>query len=102
MIAFAVVLLVVAVVLIMFGLVLYGNGVGEVPDEVGRDVAATRRGVGRISRKELFARLKTSAREMTDANAGRDQRLTATGAFCVMTGLVVTAIAVLAFVAALV
>jgi len=102
MVAFAVVLLLVGVVLVGLGLVLYGNGVGEVPDEVGGDMAATRRGVKRISRKELFSRMKTSFRGMTDAEASRDQRLAATGAFCVMFALILIALAVLAFIAALV
>jgi hypothetical protein len=100
MVAFAVVLLLVAVVLIGLGLVLYGNGVGEIPDDVGGDVSATRRGVGQISRKELFARMRTSVREMTDANASRDRRLAATGAFCVLFGLILVALAVVAFIAA--
>ena len=102
MVAFAMVLLVVAVVVIVLGLVVYGNGVGEVPDDVGRDVSATRRGVGQISRKELFARMKTSFRGMTDAEASRNQRLAATGAFCVLFGLILGVLAVLAFIAALV
>lgn len=102
MITFAAVLLVLAVTMIALGLVLYGNGVGAVPDDVGRDPVATRRGLRRISREELFSRMKTSVRGMTDADASRDQRLTATGSFLVMVGLVVVAIAVLAFVAAFV
>jgi hypothetical protein len=100
MFAFAVVLLLVAAVLLGLGLVLYGNGVGEVPDEVGRDLAATRHGVKRIAARELFARMKTSLKGMTDAQASRDQRLAATGAFCVLLGLILVAIAVVAFIAA--
>ena len=102
MIAFAMVLLVLALVMVVFGLVLYGNGVGAVPDDVGREPAATRRGLTRTSWQELFARMKTSVKGMADAEASRDQKLTATGAFCVMAGLIVFAIAVLAFIAALV
>ena len=102
MIAFAVVLLVGAGVMIALGLILYGNGVGAVPDDVGRDPVAARRGVTGISPKQLFARMKTSLRGMTDAEAGRQQRLTATGAFFVLVGLAVLVIAILAFVAAVV
>ncbi|MGZ6778355.1 MAG: hypothetical protein ACXVGO_05105 [Mycobacterium sp.] len=102
MIAFAVVLLVAAVVMIALGLILYGNGVGAVPDDVGRDPAAARRGLTRVSWKELFGRMKTSIRGMTDAEASRDQKLTAAGSFFVMVGLIVAVIAVLAFVAAFV
>ena len=102
MVAFAMVLVLIAVVCVVLGLVLYGNGTGKVPDEVGQDVSATRRGVRQISRKDLFARMKTSFRGMTDTDATRDQRLAATGAFLVMFGLILIAIAVLAFIAALV
>ena len=100
MITFAVVLLVLAALMIVLGLVLYGNGVGAVPDDVGRDPVATRRGLTRISWKELFGRMKTSIRGMTDAEASRDQKLTAIGSFFVMVGLIVVVIALLAFVAA--
>lgn len=102
MIAFAVVLLVAAVVMIALGLILYGNGVGTVPDDVGGDPVATRRGLRRIPWKELFARMRTSVRGMTDAEASRDQKLTAAGSFFVLIGLVVAVIAVAAFIAALV
>jgi hypothetical protein len=102
MIAFAVVLLLLAVVMIVLGLVLYGNGVGAVPDDVGHEPAATRRGLTRISWKELFAGMKTSIGRMADGEASRDQKLTATGSFCVMVGLIVVAIALVAFIAALV
>ena len=102
MIAFAVVLLVVAAVVIVVGIFLYGNGVGAVPDDLAREPAATRQGLSRISWKDLFARMKTSIKGMTNAEASRDQRLAATGAFCVMIGLVVMAIAVLACIAAVV
>jgi len=102
MIAFAVVLLILAAVLIVFGLVLYGNGVGEVPDDLGREPAATRQGLSRISWKDLFRRMKTSVNGMTNSEASRADKLTATGAFCVMVGLIVLAIALLAFIAALV
>ncbi|ULE35411.1 hypothetical protein [Mycobacterium sp. IDR2000157661] len=101
MTAFAVVLLIVAAVTIVLGLVLYGNGVGAVPDEPLRERAATRQGLSRISWKDLFSQMKTSIKTITDADASRTQRLAATGAFCVMIGLIVVAIAVLAFVAAL-
>jgi hypothetical protein len=101
MVAFAVLLLVLAAVMIVFGLVIYGNGVGAVPDDVGREPAATRRGLTRISWKELFSRMKTSIRGMTDGDASREQKLTATGSFCVMFGLIIVAFALLAFIAAL-
>jgi hypothetical protein len=102
MITFAVVLLILAVVLVALGLVLYGNGVGTVPDDVGREPVATRRGLARISWKDLFARMKTSVRGMLDAEADREQRLTAIGAFFVLVGLVALVLAVLAVIAALV
>ena len=86
MIALAVVLLISAVVMIVLGLILYGNGVGAVPDDVGRDPVAARRGVTRISWSELFARMRTSTRGMTDKEAGREQKLTALGSFLVMVG----------------
>jgi hypothetical protein len=102
MIAFAVVLLIFAAVVIVFGLVLYGNGVGAVPDDLARDPAATRQGLSRISWKDLFARMKTSIKGMTNEEASRAERLTAIGAFCVMVGLIAVAIALLACVAAMV
>ncbi|OBK70306.1 hypothetical protein [Mycobacterium sp. 1274761.0] len=102
MITFAVVLLVLAVVLVGLGLVLYGNGVGTVPDDVGREPVATRRGLTRISWKDLFTRMRTSIRGMTDEEAGRKDKLTAMGAFLVMVGLIVIVLALLAFIAALV
>jgi hypothetical protein len=39
---------------------------------------------------------------MTDADASRDEKLTAAGSFFVLVGLVVLVVAVLAFIAALV
>jgi hypothetical protein len=101
MIALGVVLLIVAAVVIVLGLVLYGNGVGEVPDDIGRKPAATRRGVASISWKDLFARMKTSVKGMTDPEGSRGEKLTATGAFCVLVGLVVVLLAALAFIAGL-
>ncbi len=101
MIALAVVLLIWAVVMIVLGLILYGNGVGAVPDDVGRDPVAARRGVTRISWSELFARMRTSTRGMTDKEAGREQKLTALGSFLVMVGLIVLVLAVLAVIAGL-
>ncbi|KUI11821.1 hypothetical protein AU193_15775 [Mycobacterium sp. GA-1285] len=102
LIAIAVVLVILAAALIVFGMVLYGNGVGAVPDEVGRDPAATRKGLARVSWRNLFARTKTSAKEMLNEETGRPERLTATGAFCVMVGLIALLLALLAFVAAMV
>jgi hypothetical protein len=96
MVTLGVILLIVAAVAIVLGLVLYGNGVGEVPDDIGRNAAATRRGVASVSWKDLFARMKTSVKGMTDPEAGRDQKLTATGAFCVLVGLILVVLAVLA------
>jgi hypothetical protein len=96
-----VVLLILAGAVIVFGLVLYGNGVGAVPDEPAREPAATRRGLSRISWKDLFARMKTSVRDMTNDEAGRDQKLTATGAFSVMVGLILVVIALLALIGGL-
>ncbi|KUH66840.1 hypothetical protein AU184_10580 [Mycolicibacterium novocastrense] len=102
MIAIAVVLLMSAAVFIVFGVVLYGNGVGTVPDEPGREPAATREGLGRISWRELFARMKTSVKDMLNDDAQRPEKLTATGAFCVLVGLVILILALLSFVAAMV
>ncbi|BBY42986.1 hypothetical protein H7J70_14480 [Mycolicibacterium celeriflavum] len=101
MIAIAVVLLILAAVMTVFGLVLYGNGVGQVPDEPGREPAATRKGLARISWKDLFARMKTSIKEMLNDEASRAQQLTATGAFFVMVGLIVVVLALLAIIAAM-
>lgn len=100
MVVFGVVLLILAAMVIVFGLVLYGNAVGAVPDEPAREPAATRKGLARISWKHLFSRMKTSMKGMTDAEASRDQRVMATGAFCVLVGLVLVVIALLAFIAA--
>ena len=97
-----VVLLILAALGIVFGLVLYGNGVGVVPDDVGREPAATRKGLSRISWKDLFAQMKRSTTGMTDAQASRDQRLTATGALCVLVGLILLVLALLAFITAFV
>lgn len=102
MIALAVLLLILAVVVVVFGLVLYGNGVGAVPDEPAREPRATRQGLTRISWRDLFARMKTSIKDLTTAEASRTQRLTAAGAFCVMVGLTMVAIALLAFIVAFV
>jgi hypothetical protein len=102
MITLAVVLLISAVVVIVLGLILYGNGVGAVPDDVGRDPVATRRGLTRISWNELFSRMRTSVRGMTDDEASRDQKLASTGSFLVMVGLIVIVFAVLTLIAALV
>ena len=102
MIVFAVVLLIVAAVLLVFGLVIYGNGVGTVPDDVGHEPAATRQGVARISWKDLFGRMRTSVRGMTTEGVSREEKLTATGAFCVMVGLVAVIVAVLAIIVVLV
>ncbi|OBA96656.1 hypothetical protein A5662_17405 [Mycobacteriaceae bacterium 1482268.1] len=102
MITFAVVLLVLAVVMIGVGLILYGNGVGKVPDDVGREPVATRRGLRGISGKALFGRMRTSVRGMLDAEASREDKLTAIGSFFVMVGLVALVLAVLAVIAALV
>ena len=44
--------------------VVLANSARGYDDEVGRDVNATKRGVKRISRKELFARMKTSFQGM--------------------------------------
>jgi hypothetical protein len=102
MITLAVVLGISAVVMIMLGLILYGNGVGAVPDDVGREPAAARRGLTRVSWNELFGRMRTSIRGMTDGEASRDQKLTAIGSFLVMVGLIVAVLAVLALIAGLV
>lgn len=102
MIAIAVVLLILAAVLIVLGMVLYGNGAGTVPDEPVREPAATREGLARVSLRDLFARMKTSIKDILDDDASRQKRLTATGAFCVLVGLIVVVLALLAFVAAMV
>ena len=101
MIALAVILLIVGVVAIVLGLVLYGNGVGAVPDEPVREPAATGEGLSQISWKDLAAQMKSSAKTVTDAEASRTQRLTASGAFCVLVGLIVLAIALMSFIVAL-
>lgn len=102
MLAIAVVLLILAAMTIVFGLILYGNGVGAVPDEPGRDSARTRQGLGRISWGDLFARMKTSVKDLLDGEASRERKLTAIGAFSVMIGLIAAVLAVLAFITAMV
>lgn len=100
MIALGIVLLILAAAAIVFGVIVYGNGAGLVPDEPGRDTAATRKGVSKISMSGVFGRMKTSVRDMFDEQAGRDQRLMGTGAFAVLVGLVLVVLALLAFLAA--
>ncbi|OBI72803.1 hypothetical protein [Mycobacterium sp. E740] len=100
MIAFGVVLLIVAALVIVFGLVLYGNGVGAVPDEPVREPAATQKGLRRISWGDLGGRMKTSVKDITDGDADRAQRLSASGAFLVLVGLVLVVLAVIAFIVA--
>jgi hypothetical protein len=95
------ILLILAGAVIVFGLVLYGNGVGAVPDEPAREPAATRQGLSQISWKDLFARMKMSIKDMTNDEVGRDRKLTATGAFCVMVGLILVVIALLALIGGL-
>jgi hypothetical protein len=46
--------------------------------------------------------MRTSIKDITSEEASRAERLTASGAFCVMVGLVVIGLAVLAFIVALV
>ncbi|WP_165827563.1 hypothetical protein [Mycolicibacterium sp. GF69] len=86
----------------MFGLILYGNGIGAVPDEPGREPGRTRQGLRRISWGDLFVRMKTSVKDLLDGEASRERRLTAIGALCVLVGLVASALAVLAFITAMV
>ena len=45
---------------------------------------------------------KTSVKDITNGEASRAQRLTATGAFCALVGFIVAAIALLSFIVALV
>lgn len=91
-----------AAVVIAFGVVLYGNGVGAVPDEPVREPAATREGMRRISWGDLGARMKTSVKDLTDHEADRAQRLSASGAFLVLVGLALVVLAVIAFIVAMV
>jgi hypothetical protein len=59
---FALVMLILAAVEIVLGLFLYGNSGGEIPDRPHREPAATRKGLSRIPRKDLFASMKPSTR----------------------------------------
>jgi hypothetical protein len=99
---FALVMLILSAVEIVLGLFLYGNSGGEIPDRPHREPAAARKGLSRIPWKDLFASMKPSIKTMTNREASRTQRLAATGAFSVMVGLIVGAIALVAFIIALV
>jgi hypothetical protein len=102
MVGLGVLLLVLAGVSVVVGLVLYGTGVGTVPDEPMRDATATRRGVSRIRLPELFATMKTSVRSATRSDADKAQRQASMGAFLVLVGLILVVLAVLLFITSMV
>ena len=101
MVGLGVALLILAVVAVVLGLVLYGNGVGTVPDEPMQDATATRRGLSRISWSDLFATMKTSAKRATESDVDRPQRLASMGAFLVLIGVILVALALVSFVTAM-
>lgn len=102
MVGLGVALLVLAAVVIVVGLVLYGNGAGTVPDRPMRDAAATRRGLSRIAWSDLTATMKTSVKGAASSDADQDHRKASMGAFVVLVGLILVVLAMLAFLAALV
>lgn len=95
MFVLGIVLLILAAAVIAFGLVLYGNGVGAVPDDVRR--TEPHKALSRIRWSDLFSRMRSSVSGMTDSEASRVDKLTATGSFCVLVGLVLILLAILAF-----
>ncbi|TFV60987.1 hypothetical protein E4P42_02025 [Mycobacterium sp. PS03-16] len=99
MVGLGVALLVLAAVAVVVGLVLYGNGVGTVPDRPLQDGTATRRGLSRISWSELFATMKTSPKRAR-SDAERPQRMASTGAFLVLAGLILVVLAIVSFITA--
>lgn len=100
MVVLGIVLLILAAAVIAFGLVLYGNGVGAVPDDVRRTEA--NKALSRMRWNDLFSRMGSSVKGMTDSEASRADKLTATGSFCVLVGLVLILLAILAFIVAFV
>lgn len=102
MVGLGVVLLVLAVVAVLIGLVLFGNGAGAVPDRPMGDTTATRRGLSRIVWSDLFATMKTSVKGAVSSEAGQAQRKASLGAFIVLAGLILVVLAILSFLAALV
>lgn len=100
MVVLGVALLLLAALVIVIGLVLYGNGAGTVPDRPMRDATATRRGLSRVAWSQLFATMKTSVRGAASSDADPDHRKASMGAFVVLTGLILVFLAILAFVAA--
>lgn len=103
MLVFAVILLVLGVVLLGLGVVLFANGVRARAQPQGVEPGApddTKKELGQLPWKELFSRMKTSVKVFTNTEAGHDDRLKAAGALCVLTGIVVVCLAVLAFIAA--
>lgn len=100
MVVLGIVLLIIAALVIVFGLVLYGNGVGAVPDDVRH--TNPNEAASRIGWSGVFTRMGSSVRGMTDSEAARADKLTATGSFCVLVGLVLVALGILAIIVGLV
>jgi Flp pilus assembly protein TadB len=102
---FAVILLVLGVVLLGLGVTLFANGVRVRAQPRSVEPGApdgTKEELEQLPWKELFSRMKTSVKVFTSGEAGQDDRLKAAGALCVLTGIVVVCLAVLAFIAAIV
>ncbi|KMO79122.1 MULTISPECIES: hypothetical protein [Mycolicibacterium] len=102
MVVLGVVLLVLAVVAVLAGLLFFGNARGTVPDRPGQDVTATRRGLSRINRSDLFATMRTSVKGAANSDAEQDKRTASLGGFLVLTGLVLVILAIVAFVVAMI
>ncbi|MFZ0832231.1 MAG: hypothetical protein WAM92_03945 [Mycobacterium sp.] len=100
MAALAVILAVVAVVVIVTGVVLYANASGIEPagHTEGQRV---RRGFAQVPYRDMVGLMPRSAKVVTDADAGRRDRLMAAGAFVGLVGIVVLCLAVLAAIGAL-
>ncbi|MGE5694993.1 MAG: hypothetical protein ACM4D3_07070 [Candidatus Sericytochromatia bacterium] len=100
MAALAVVLAVVGVVLIVAGIVVYANGAGVEPTGRTEGQRVTR-GFAQVSYRDMFALMPRSVKVITDADAGRRDRLRGAGAFTLAVGIVVVCLAVIAAIGAL-
>ena len=102
MIVFAVILLFLAAVAVGFGVMLFTNGARVRTRNQGVEGGGDRRSgaAGLFRSGEIFSVMGTSIRVFTSRNASHDERLKAGGAFCVLTGIVLVCLAVLAFIVA--
>jgi hypothetical protein len=96
----AVILFVVGVVAVGLGVILFANGVKVSPD--GRtEPERVKSGLGQIPWGELFRLMPRSMNLAGNEDRGRTERLKGGGAFCVLIGIVMLVLAILALIAAL-